>query len=246
LKTGAIVQTRMGSTRLPGKVMLDLCGSPVIHHVINRLKQSSELDEIIIATTTLESDNIIAEQAQKNGVKWFRGSEEDVLARYYYAAKENDLDTIVRVTSDCPLIDTEILDKVVGFYKIYSYSLVTNAGNDLTQRSFPRGLDVEVFSFNVLEEAFNNAVKSHQREHVTPYIYETYAKYIYYYKSNIDYSHFRWTLDTDEDFELIRIIYDSLYKKNGDNFGFKEILELINSNPQLCKINAHVEQKKLV
>ncbi|GAE87795.1 3-deoxy-manno-octulosonate cytidylyltransferase [Acetivibrio straminisolvens JCM 21531] len=145
MKTGAIVQTRMGSTRLPGKVMLDLCGKPVIEHVIDRLKLSKLLDEIIIATTALEMDKVIVEQAKKNGVKWFCGSEDDVLSRYYYAAKENDLDTVIRITSDCPLIDPVLLDKVVEFYTSNNYILVTNAGNDLTQRTFPRDLMLRCF-----------------------------------------------------------------------------------------------------
>lgn len=110
MKTGVIVQTRVGSTRVPGKVMLDLCGKPVIGHVIDRLKQSRVLDEIIIVTTTHERDAIIVEQAKKNEVKWFCGSEEDVLSRYYCAAKENSLDVVVRATSDCPLIDPTILE----------------------------------------------------------------------------------------------------------------------------------------
>jgi len=157
MKTGVIVQTRMGSTRLPGKVMMDLCGKPVIDHVIDRLKRSRLSDEIIIATTTLERDKVVVEQAKKNGVKWFCGSEDDVLSRYYCAAKENDLDVVVRVTSDCPLIDPVILDNVVDFYMSNNYTLVTNAGINFEQRTFPRGLDVEVFSFSMLEYAFNNA-----------------------------------------------------------------------------------------
>lgn len=246
MKTGVIVQTRVGSTRLPGKVMLDLCGKPVIDHVIDRLKQSRLLDEIIIATTTHERDAIIVEQAKKNGVKRFCGSEDDVLSRYYYAAKENNLDVVVRVTSDCPLIDPAILDDVVDFYMRNNYKLVTNAGTDLNQRTFPRGLDVEVFSFSALEYAFNNAQESYQREHVTPYLYEIYSDSVYYYKNDIDYSNFRWTLDTVEDYALISAIYERLYKEYDSKFGFYEVLELMKSNPELVKINAHVEQKKFV
>jgi len=243
MKTGVIVQTRMGSTRLPGKVMMDLCGKPVIDHVIDRLKRSRLSDEIIIATTTLERDKVVVEQAKKNGVKWFCGSEDDVLSRYYCAAKENDLDVVVRVTSDCPLIDPVILDNVVDFYMSNNYTLVTNAGINFEQRTFPRGLDVEVFSFSMLEYAFNNAQKSYQREHVTPYLYETYFDSIYYYKNDVDYSNFRWILDTDEDYALISAIYDRLYKKYGSNFGLYEVLELMKSNPELSMINAHVQQK---
>ncbi|NMB33101.1 MAG: NTP transferase domain-containing protein [Clostridium sp.] len=246
MKIGAIVQTRMGSTRLPGKVMLDLCGKPVTRHVIERLKNSSFLDEIIIATTTLKRDGVIAEQAEKGGVKWFCGSEDDVLSRYYYAARENALDIVVRITSDCPLIDPGILDDVIDVFVNNNYILVTNAGNDLAQRTFPRGLDVEVFSFNALEDAFNNGQKSYHREHVTPYLYETYPKNIYYFKNDIDYSNYRWTLDTEEDYELISMVYERLYNKYGDGFGMAEILELMKSEPKLGRINAHVQQKQLI
>lgn len=245
MKTGVIVQTRMGSSRLPGKVMINICGKPVIEHVIDRLKMSNTLDDIIIATTTSMKDKVIVEQAQKNGVKWFCGSEEDVLSRYYYAAKENNLNTIVRITSDCPLIDPIILDKIVEFYNKNDYLLVTNAGNLLEHRTYPRGLDVEVFSFDTIEQAFNFAKKTYQREHVTPYIYETYGDKIYYYKNDINFSQYRWTLDTEEDLELISIIYNNFYNEYGQNFGFKEVLKFIQTNPQLSKINEHIEQKKI-
>lgn len=245
MKTGVIVQTRMGSSRLPGKVMINICGKPVIEHVIDRLKMSNTLDDIIIATTTSMKDKVIVEQAQKNGVKWFCGSEEDVLSRYYYAAKENNLNTIVRITSDCPLIDPIILDKIVEFYNKNDYLLVTNAGNLLEHRTYPRGLDVEVFSFDTIEQAFNFAKKTYQREHVTPYIYETYGDKIYYYKNDINFSQYRWTLDTEEDLELISIIYNNFYNEYGQNFGFKEVLKFIQTNPQLSKINERIEQKKI-
>ncbi|AEV70520.1 spore coat polysaccharide biosynthesis protein F, CMP-KDO synthetase [Acetivibrio clariflavus DSM 19732] len=235
----------MGSSRLPGKVMIDICGKPVIEHVIDRLKMSKVLDDIIIATTTSVKDKIIVEQAKRNGVKWFCGSEEDVLSRYYYAARENRLSTVVRVTSDCPLIDPVILDEIVEFYKKNDYLLVTNAGNILEYRTYPRGLDVEVFSFDILEKAFYSAKKPYQREHVTPYIYETYENKIYYYKNNINLSKYRWTLDTEEDLKLISIIFNNFYYKYGRNFGFKDILKFIQSNPQLSKINEHIEQKKI-
>lgn len=243
MKTGIIVQTRMGSTRLPGKVMLDLCGKPVIRHVIERLKQSRLADDIIIATTTSENDDIIVEQACKEGVKHFRGSEEDVLSRYYNAAKDNKLDAIVRVTSDCPLIDPIVLDNIVECYKNNDYDIVTNAGSDATKRTFPRGLDTEVFSFAVLEKAFKNACEKYQREHVTPFIYENSTK-ILYFLNTADYSKYRWTLDTSEDFELIQKIYLFLYK-GVHNFYMRDILNIFELHPELAGINAHVEQKKL-
>lgn len=242
-KVVCIIQTRMGSTRLPGKVMLELCGKSVLSHVIDRVKQSKEVDEIIIATTSLEKDNIIEQESINCKVKVFRGSEEDVLSRYYYAAKENNADIVVRITSDCPLIDPIIIDKIIGFYNVNNYDIVTNGGSDLSQRTYPRGLDTEVFSFEMLEEAFKKSNQQYQREHVTPYIYENSDK-IFYYKNEIDCSNYRWTLDTKEDFELIKIIYEHFYYQNL-NFYLEEIKLFIDNNPEIANLNANIEQKKI-
>jgi len=242
-KIAAIIQARMGSTRLPGKVMKDLKGKPVLWHDIQRIKQSKMIDEIIIATTTEEQDQIIYEKALEWGVKAFRGSEEDVLKRYYDAAAENDVDTVVRITSDCPLIDPQIIDEIIKYYNYHNYTLVTNAGSDLENRTYPRGLDTEVFSFDVLKKAFNNAEEKYQREHVTPFIYENYDD-IYYYKIDKDLSNYRLTLDTKEDYELINAIYDKLYNGEHD-FYLNEIIKLLDDNKKLLKLNEKIKQKKL-
>jgi spore coat polysaccharide biosynthesis protein SpsF len=242
-KTAAIIQARMGSTRLPGKVMKDLKGKPVLWHVIERVKQAENIDQIIIATTTHERDKIIFDKAKEWGVKAYQGSEEDVLARYYEAANKYDVDTVVRITSDCPLIDPYVIDEIVEYYNENDYTLVTNAGSDLNNRTYPRGLDTEVFSFEVLEKAYKKAEKKYQREHVTPYIYENYDD-IYYYKNNEDLSNYRLTLDTKEDFELTKALYDKLY--NGKhNFYLNEIIEVLNENKELLKINQKIKQKEL-
>ena len=222
--------------------MLDLCGKPVIQHVIERISQSKEIDDIVIATTTLEQDKIIVKEAERNCVKWFRGSEEDVLSRYYHAAKENNLEIVVRVTSDCPLIDPYVTDNIVRYFKENKHDIVTNASADLRTRTYPRGLDTEVFSFKALEDAFNNAREKYQREHVTPYLYEN-ANSIYYYKDITDYSKYRWTLDTEEDLELIRTIYKYLYKGE-HNFYYRDIIKLLEVYPEIAKLNETVEQKK--
>lgn len=243
MKVGAIIQARMGSTRLPGKVMMKIKGKSVLEHVIDRVSQSEKVDEIIIATTTEDCDNVIVDEALKAGVKSYRGSEDDVLSRYYFAAKENAIDVIIRITSDCPLVDPRIVDEIVNSYVKKDYDIVSNASADLTQRTFPRGLDIEVFSFELLEKAFYDANKQYHREHVTPYIYEN-SKKIFYYKNDIDYSMHRWTLDTKEDFELITVIYDRLYK-GIHNFYFMDIIELLIKEPKIFDINAHIKQKKL-
>lgn len=243
MKTVVIIQARMNSTRLPGKAMLKIADKTVLEHVVTRVKQSRLIDEIIIATTTKQEDDIIVEESKKIGVKSYRGSEEDVLSRYYYAAKENSADIIIRITSDCPLIDPEIIDLVINFYKENEYDIVANASSNLSERTFPRGLDVEIFSFKQLEIAFLKANEKYQREHVTPYIYEN-AEKVYYYKNDVDYSQHRWTLDTDDDYKLISKIYSELYKGVHD-FYLKDIIKLFERKPDLFEINAHVEQKKL-
>ncbi len=240
-KVVAIIQARMGSTRLPAKVMMKLCGKTVLEHVINRVKKANEIDEIVIATTTLEIDNVIVDEAVRCGAKYYRGSEDDVLSRYYEAAKENNADIVVRITSDCPLIDPAVVDNIVKYYKNSDYDIVTNAGIDLTQRTYPRGLDTEVFSFDMLKKVHTKATDKRQREHVTPYIYEN-SSNIYYYKNAVDYSKFRWTLDTPEDFELISSVYDELYCIN-NVFLFEDILAFFQRKPGLSKINEHIEQK---
>lgn len=243
MKIGAIVQARMGSTRLSGKVMKNLEGKTVLEHVIDRVRQSKLIDEIIIATTTHNRDDVIEAEALRCGVKAFRGSEDDVLSRYYYAAKENNLDVVIRITSDCPLIDSKVLDEVIKFYVDNNYDIVSNAGSDLSKRTYPRGLDIEAFSFKVLEKSFANAKETYQKEHVTPYIYEN-SICVYYYKNDIDYSKHRWTLDTDEDFKLISEIYKHLYHGEHD-FYLSDIVKLFETKQELFDINAHIEQKKL-
>ncbi|NLJ17763.1 glycosyltransferase family protein [Globicatella sulfidifaciens] len=243
MKIGAIIQARMGSTRLPEKVMKNLQGKTVLEHVIERVKQSKLIDEIIIATTTHERDAVIESEALRCGVKAFRGSEDDVLSRYYYAAKENKLDVVIRITSDCPLIDPGVLDEIINYYMKNKFDIVSNAGSDLLSRTYPRGLDTEIFSFEVLENAFNNAKEKYQREHVTPYIYEM-TRHVFYYKNSVDYSKYRWTLDTDEDLKLITEIYRKLYRGK-HNFYLSDVVGLFEKYPELNNINAHVEQKKI-
>ncbi|MCP8617531.1 glycosyltransferase family protein [Salirhabdus salicampi] len=243
MKIAAIIQARMGSTRLSGKVMKDIKGRTVLSHVIERVRQSNLIEEIIIATTVHEKDTIIEKEAIKCGAKVYRGSEEDVLSRYYLAAKENNIDIIVRITSDCPVIDAYVIDEIISFYRNEKYEIVTNAGSDLSQRTYPRGLDTEVFSFNALEDAFYNGREKYHREHVTPYIYEKSNK-IHYFKNDVNYSKYRWTLDTEEDFELISEIYNKLYKGTHD-FYLQDIIEIFEKEPEMYTINAHIEQKKI-
>ena len=238
-----IIQARIGSTRLPGKVLKNICGKTVLQHDIDRLRRVKNIDEIVIATTILEKDEAITKEADRLGLKYFRGSEEDVLSRYYYAAKENNADVVVRVTSDCPLIDSEVTEKIIQYYieNNDKYDYVSNT----IDRTYPRGLDTEVFSFSSLQKAFNEASSMRDREHVTPYIWDNPHLFrLFQYKNQTDYSNLRWTLDTAEDFELINRVYNFLYAEKGNNFNIDDIIELYRKHPELIDINKDIEQKK--
>jgi spore coat polysaccharide biosynthesis protein SpsF len=242
MKVVCIIQARVGSTRLPGKVLKEICGKTVLEHDIDRLKGVKNIDKIVIATTTLEKDNAIIDECKRLGVSYFRGSEEDVLARYYYSAKENEADVVVRVTSDCPLIDSEVSENIIQYYlnNIEKYDYVSNT----LQRTYPRGLDTEVFSFQALEKAFNEASSVRDREHVTPYIWDNDKIFkIFQYENEEDYSHFRWTLDTTEDYKLISTIYN--YFENKEYFTMNDIVKFLKENPSIEEINKDIEQKKI-
>ena len=238
-----IIQARMGSTRLPGKVMMPFVGKPDLWHVVNRIKKSRYVDQIIIATTTLVEDNIIEEYCIDNNWLYFRGSSDDVLARYYFAAKQFSASTVVRITADCPVIDFEVLDSVLGYYlkkneKCWELDYITD-------EDYPIGLSVEVFRSELLERAFLSATIDYEREHVTPYFYRNPELFkIEKYRSNELLSHLRWTLDTQEDYRLLSEIYERLYEKNND-FVMKDVLQLMENNPELKRINENIRQKTL-
>lgn len=236
-----IVQARTGSTRLPGKVLKKICGKTVLEHVIDRLKRVKNINKIVIATTIKKQDDTIVEIAKKSLVGYFRGSEEDVLSRYYYAARENEAGIVIRITSDCPLIDSDVTEKTINFYLSNNYDYVSNT----YVRTFPRGLDTEVFSFSLLEKAFKETTKRIYREHVTSYFWNNPQNFLIgCYKSQINYSKYRLTLDTEQDFKLIKIIYEKLYYKN-NNFGLKETVNLLEENRELFKLNSKIKQKEI-
>ena len=205
-----ILQTRMGSTRLPGKVLMKINDDNlVLDFVIKQLRFSKLIDEIIIATTNLEQDDIIEQYAVDNGLECFRGSSLDVLDRYYQCAKKFNLSTIVRVTSDCPLIDPVIIDRIIEKFKDGKYDYVSN----FLSHTFPNGTEAEIFTFNILENAWQNAKESFQREHVTPYIYHNQGKFcLGQIRNENDYSNFRWSVDKENDLELVKIITSKINK----------------------------------
>jgi len=242
-KIGAIIQARMTSTRLPGKVLMDIEGKPMLWHVVNRLKFSEKLDDIILAIPNTKKNNILEKFAKDNKVKYFRGSEEDVLSRYYKTAKKFKCDLIVRITSDCPLIDPQIVDLVIEKHLKLNADYTSNT----LKRTFPRGLDVEVFNFKVLKKAQKEAKEDYQREHVTPYIYknpEIFKIQNIKAERRLRYLEIRLTVDTKKDLRLIREIYKRLYKPK-KIFYTEEIINLLNNHKELVRINEKVRQKSL-
>lgn len=243
MKVVCIIQARVGSSRLPGKVLKEICGKTVLEHDVNRLKLVSNIDEIVIATTVEKQDEKIVDEAVRLKVKYFRGSENDVLSRYYFAAKEHNADIVIRVTSDCPCLDYKILKDMIDKY-LEEYD-ESNYMSNTVERSYPRGYDVEIFSFKALQEAYNNAKKNYEREHVTPYIYNLNNNFkILSYRNFEDYSNYRVTLDTKEDFEVINVLYENLFETKG-YFLLEDVVGFLNDNPQIVEINKKVEQKKL-
>lgn len=236
-----IIQARMGSSRLPGKVMMELHGKTILEHDIERVSVASRVDDIIIATTVEPADDAIVAEAVRLGVKSFRGSEDDVLSRYYEAAKEHHAQNVIRITSDCPLYDGALLDEMIAAFEASECDYLSNC----IVRSYPRGLDTEIFKFSALEKAFEQADEEFQREHVTPCINRNPTIFaLEDYVAEDDYSHLRWTLDTQEDFDFISAVYDELYS-NERLFTTQDVLGLLNARPELVDINAHIEQKKI-
>src|SRR3989344_3091478 len=237
----AIIQARMGSSRLPGKVMAPIIGKPMLWHVVNRVKRSKLVYKVVVATSTRLEDKKIVEFCKKNGVDAFIGPEKNVLKRYYLAAKQYRADVIVRITADCPLIDPKIVEKSIRtfFKRNFDYlAILTGAGSLKSKdKKYPDGMDCEVFSFQSLEKAYREATSNKEREHVTVYIWRNPHKFkIGKLESTVDCSDIRLVVDTKEDFLLVRKIYSKLYKKT-PNFGLEEILSLFKKKPELLKIN---------
>lgn len=241
MEYAVIMQARTNSSRLKGKVLRELKGKTILEHDIERINQAKEVDGIIIATTERVEDEQIVAVAKKCGVEYFRGSENDVLSRYYYAAKQFQVKHIIRITSDCPLVDPFIIDEVIQCYKKENVDIMTNVPNEWEKMTYPRGLDLEIFPFEWLEKAFLEADSPYDREHVSPFIYDN-AKKRYYYKYDKDYSQYRWTLDTKEDWEVIEKIYEHFYHGKHD-FYFEDIVRYMEECPEIALINKDIQQK---
>ena len=243
MKIGVIVQARTSSTRLPGKVLKELpsgSGITVLEHAINRVKQSSKINKVVVATTKDKADSAIVKIAKNTKVGCFKGSRDDVLSRYYFAAAKDRFDVVVRITSDCPCVDPKIIDSAIKTHLKEKSDYTSNT----VKRSYPHGLDVEVFNFNVLEDAHKRAKTKYDREHVTSYIYKNKNKFkITHIKapSKLNAPDVRITLDTKADHMLLSALFRFLYKKN-KNFSSYDIIKLFEKRPWLLLIN----NKKLV
>ncbi len=237
----AIIQARTGSTRLPNKIFYKLSGYHLLYHVVERLKPSKEINHIVVATSIAVNDNSVEDWCLNNNINFFRGSEENVLKRYYDTAREYKADIIVRVTADDPFKDYRIIDKAINIIKKNKIDFVCN-NNPV---SYPEGLDVEVFTMDALTNSFLNSTSIYEQEHVTQYINRNKSIFkTFNIKNHKNLSHYRWTLDTIEDYLFAKEVYSYLYKKESV-FLTEDIYKLIDKKPLLLEINKDVPKTNL-
>jgi spore coat polysaccharide biosynthesis protein SpsF len=243
-RTVAIIQARMGSTRFPGKILKNIQGKPLLWHIANRLRTVIEIDEIVIATSRMGRDDQVYSMAEQNGILCFRGSESDVLNRYFSAAIFSKADHVMRITGDCPVVDPGTIKKLIdqyfeGGYDFCGVACGAGVANEEGICRYPDGLDAEIFSFKVLSEANIEAQTNMHREHVTPFIWQNNERYkLASLYSESDHSDLRLTVDTREDFDFINWIYDRLYPSDS-YFNLKNILDLIQKYPEIMQ-NRHL------
>ncbi|MBF0542971.1 MAG: glycosyltransferase family protein [Candidatus Riflebacteria bacterium] len=242
LKINAVIQARMGSTRLPGKAMKDLLGKPMLERVIDRVKMAGFVNDVIVACTVCDEDMAIVDFCKKKGVNFFRGSEEDVLDRYFQTLMKFPCDAIVRITSDCPLIDPEVIDQGIKEFLAGQPDL-EYVSNAFLVNSFPRGLDIEVIKSETLAKLWEIDTNPLWREHVTLFI----EKHPESFKTkniahSTDLSKERWTVDTTEDFKLVQKIFQHFGETH---FSWKNVLEILDQNPNWREINKTIKQKKI-
>ena len=239
MTTLIIVQARMTSTRLPGKVLLPLAGEPMLTRLVERLRRVQRADGIVIATTTNATDDPIAALCSQLGVPCHRGSEHDVLSRYADAARLHGADVVVRITSDCPLIDPSLIDQVIAVHEEGDSDYVSN----MLPPTWPYGMAVEVFSAAALAQAHAEATQAAEREHVTPFIYWHPERYrLRNVASPVDLSQHRWTVDTPEDYALVGRLFDHLMPTH-PHFTQADVLALLDQHPDWIAINQHIQQK---
>ncbi len=241
MKPTVIIQARMGSTRLPGKVLMPVSGKPMLWHIVERVKGARGIINVVVATSEKPDNDPIRTFCSENNIQCFSGSEADVLDRYYRAAQHYRADPIIRITGDCPFADPGLIGSLLDLYMGGNYDYVgiaTGAGAIfLDGGRFPDGLDAECFGFPVLERAWKEAIEQSDREHVTPYIWRTEGLFrLGTLKSEEDHSDLRWTVDKREDFEVVSRVYESLYRQDG-HFQMDEILNYFSLHPELGDLN---------
>ncbi len=240
--TGAIVQARFGSVRLPGKVLADLGGKPMLERVLERVAAATRVALVVLATTADPEDTPLAALGEALGARVFRGSADDVLDRYHRAATAHGIDVIVRVTGDCPLVDPALIDRTVAVFAEGDCDYVSTSYPVAT---FPDGLDVEVFSRTALDRAWREARLGSEREHVTPYIWKHprgFRLKAVTHAENL--SAMRWTVDLDRDLEFVRCVYRRLEPASGPVFGMQEILDLLRRHPEIAAINRGIARNE--
>jgi len=239
MKTVLIIQARMGSTRLPGKVLQPIAGRSMLARTWRRAARATLVDETLVATSVDPQDDLIAAECRRLDVACFRGSEEDVLDRFYRAATARAADFVVRVTSDCPLIDAELIDDVV---RAAQHARPDYAANVL-HRTYPRGLDTEVVTRAALEQAWREALEPYQRVHVMPYFYQNPERFRLLSLVGVaDFSHYRWTVDSAADLALVRAIYRRM--GYDDAFSWRDVIGLLERAPELVEISQHVREQQ--
>jgi spore coat polysaccharide biosynthesis protein SpsF len=234
----------MGSTRLPGKVLKDIEGATMLARVVQRLSRSRLINEVLIATTDRAADDAIVEECRRCAVQVFRGDEDDVLDRYFRASQLARAEVVVRITSDCPLIDPGVTDKTIAAFLNPQGQAMPDYASNVVVRTYPRGLDTEVMTAQALERCWRAANQPYERTHVTPYIYEHPGEFkILSVTGEADFSRHRWTVDTPEDLEFVRAIYARF--KSRDDFREADILALLEHEPELMELNRAIMQKAL-
>ena len=234
----------MGSTRLPGKVLLDIAGEPMLARVLGRAGRAHTLGELVLATTTDHADDPIVELCRLRGISSYRGHPTDVLDRFYRAAQRFGAEVIVRLTGDCPLLDASVVDQTVQAFLEAEQPVDMAANRFPGDRTFPIGLDTEVCSFAALERAWREARAPHEREHVMPFLYDPPGRFrVLHVRGDRNLGDLRWTVDTAEDLEFVRQVYAHFSPR--EDFGWTEVLDLVDAHPEIASINAHVPHKSL-
>jgi spore coat polysaccharide biosynthesis protein SpsF len=236
----AILQARTGSSRLPSKVLRTIKEKTLLELYINRVKKSRLIDKVVIATTVNPHDDVILDISRRLGIDCFRGSENDLLDRYFQCAKKYNAQVIIRLTPDDPFVDYEVIDRAITIFKQNEVDFVTNHFDP----TYPEGLDVEVYSMAALERSWHEAKLLSEREHVFPYIQNNQGRFkIINFKQEKDYSHLRWTIDYECDYDMTKEVYNHLYDKN-NIFLQEEIIALLKDHPEIARINSHIKRKE--